>query len=140
VAAHEIRVDRKPLTEDQQRDLGLQYHVAFEKMLRGGDQDAWFILAGSMNVALMLAEMDYGAEFIPEIKAAMQALMRANYRAQETGQWSFDGDGINAMRTALAIHDQQCALATRSEIRAALVALGERVREGHFYSSEMEAA
>lgn len=143
VSNAEKRRDAKPLTNDQQLDLGLAYHIAFENMLKRGDEESWYCLAGSLNVALVLAEKGYGEEFIPEIKAAMEALMSAKYRADRTGKWAFDGPGIQAMRTALGLHDQQCALATRAEIKTVLQAIVKRANEGFMYATsecELEAA
>jgi hypothetical protein len=143
ISSAEKRRDANPLTDDQQRDLGLAYHIAFENMLKRGSEEDWYVLAGSLNVALVLAEKGYGEEFIPEVKAAMEALMAAKYRADRTKRWAFDGVGIQAMRTALEIHDQQCALATRAEIKTVLQAIVKRANEGHMYAAEqchLEAA
>jgi hypothetical protein len=141
--ANERRIDAKPLNDLQQRDLGLAYHIAFENMLKRGSEEDWYILAGTMNVALVLAEQGYGEEFIPEVKVAMESLMDVKYRADRIGKWAFDGAGIQAMRHALELHDQQCALATRSEIKTALQAIIKRANEGHMYAAEqcqLEAA
>lgn len=143
VSSVEKRRDANPLTDDQQRDLGLAYHIAFENMLKRGSEEDWYILAGTMNVALVLAEKGYGEEFIPEIKTAMDAMMDAKYRADRTKRWAFDGAGIQAMRYALELHDQQCALATRAEIKVVLKAIIKRANEGHMYAAEqchLEAA
>jgi hypothetical protein len=132
----EKRRDANPLTDDQQRDLGLAYHIAFENMLKRGSEEDWYILAGTLNVALVLAEKGYGEEFIPEVKAAMEALMATKYRADRTKRWAFDGAGIQAMRVAIEVHDQQCAMATRAEIKVVLQAIIKRANEGHMYAAE----
>lgn len=132
----ERRVDSRELTDTQQRDLGLCYHIAFENMLKRGSEEDWYILAGSLNVALVLAEQGYGEEFIPDIKRAMEGLMSTKYRADRTGRWAFDGDGINHMRIALSLHDQQCALAKRAEIKKALQAITLRANAGYMYAAE----
>ncbi|HEX7911749.1 MAG TPA: hypothetical protein VF534_27160 [Paraburkholderia sp.] len=143
VTANEQRIDAAPLTSGQQTDLGLAYHIAFENMLKRGSEEDWYILASSLNVALVLAERGYGEEFIPEVKAAMESLMDCKYRADRTGKWAFDGAGVIAMRHAITLHDQQCALATRAEIKKALQAIVKRANEGHMYAAEhcqLEAA
>jgi hypothetical protein len=132
----EKRRDANPLTSDQQRDLGLAYHIAFENMLKRGSEEDWYILAGTLNVALVLAEKGYGEEFIPEVKAAMEALMATKYRADSTKRWAFDGQGIQAMRRALELHDQQCALATRAEIKVVLKTIIGRANDGFMYAAE----
>lgn len=136
IAGSERRIDARELNETQQRDLGLCYHIAFENMLKRGSEEDWYVLAGSLNVALVLAEQGYGVEFIPDVKAAMEGLMDCKYRADRTGRWAFDGAAIQAMRRALELHDQQCALAKRSEIKKALQMITERANAGHMYSNE----
>lgn len=139
----ERRIDARELTESQQRDLGLCYHIAFENMLKRGSEEDWYILASSMNVALVLAEQGYGEECIPDIKRAMESLMDCKYRADRTKRWAFDGDGVKHLRTALDIHDQQCAAATRAEIKQALLTITRRANAGYMYAAEdcrLEAA
>lgn len=143
VSRSESRRDANPLMDGQQRDLALCYHISFENMLKRGNEEDWYVLASAMNVALVLAERGYGEEFIPEIKHAMEALMAVKYRADRTGQWAFDGAGIQAMRIAIDLHDQQCALANRGEIKAALKAIVKRANEGVMYAAsecQLEAA
>ncbi|MDN7700043.1 hypothetical protein QZM15_16355 [Burkholderia sp. AU44665] len=135
VSRAENRRDANPLKDDQQRDLALCYHISFENMLKRGNEEDWYVLAATMNVALVLAEQGYGAEYIPEIKSAMESLMDLKYRADRTGQWAFDGAGIQHMRIALELHDQQCALANRGEIKKALKAIVKRANEGHMYAT-----
>lgn len=136
-------IDKSPLTRSQQTDLGLCHHLAFENMLKRGSEEDWYVLASSMNVALVLAEQGYGAEYIHEVKAAMESIMDCKYRADRTKRWAFDGVGIQNMRLALELHDQQCAMATRAEIKAALQAIVKRANEGFMYAAEdcrLEAA
>lgn len=134
IAVHDARVEAAPLTSNQQRDLGLAYHLSFEQMLNGGSETAWHSLAATLNVSLILCERGIGAEFENEIKAAMRALMRARYRQQSTGSWALDGDGLTAMRKALAIHDAQIEIAERGEIRAAINEVYRRVESGDVYA------
>jgi hypothetical protein len=143
VSYAEQRQDANPLKDGQQRDLALCYHISFENMLKRGNEEDWYVLASAMNVALVLAEQGYGEEFIPEIKRAMGSLMDMKYRADRTGHWAFDGAGIQNMRIAIDIHDQQCALANRGEIKKALKAIVKRANEGHMYAAhecELEVA
>jgi hypothetical protein len=130
----ERRRDANPLTSDQQRDLGLAYRLSFDTMLRGGSESAWHSLAASLNIALILCERRIGAEYEPQIKAAMQALMRCKYRQHQTGSWALDAAGIAALRTALEIHDAQVEIAERAEIRAAINEVHRRVETGDVYA------
>lgn len=140
--AEQVR-DANPLKDDQQRDLALCYHISFENMLKRGNEEDWYVLAATMNVALVLAEQGYGEEYIPEIKGAMESLMDVKYRADRTGQWAFDGAGIQNMRVAIDLHDQQCALANRGEIKKVLKTIIERANAGYMYAAtecQLEAA
>ena len=134
IATHGARVEAAPLTSEQQRDLGLAYHLSFEQMLNGGSETAWHSLAAALNVCLILCERGFGAEFETEIKAAMRALMRTKYRQQKTGSWALDGEGLAAMRKALEIHDAQVEIAERGEIRAAINEVYRRVQSGDVYA------
>lgn len=134
IAIHGQRVESAPLTSEQQRDLGLAYHLSFQQMLNGGSETAWHSLAATLNVCLILCERGFGAEFENEIKAGMRALMRTKYRQQQTGSWALDGDGITAMRKALEIHDAQVEIAERGEIRAAINEVYRRVTAGDVYA------
>ena len=137
VSHAECRRDANPLKDDQQRDLALCYHMSFENMLKRGNEEDWYVLAATMNVALVLAEQGYGEEYISEIKSAMESLMNVKYRADHTGQWAFDGAGIQHMRVALGLHDQQCALASRGEIKKVLKTIVDRANAGHMYAWEL---
>ena len=136
VSRAESRRDANPLKDDQQRDLALCYHMSFENMLKRGNEEDWYVLSATMNVALVLAEQGYGEEYIPEIKQAMESLMDLKYRADRTGRWAFDGAGIQHMRVALELHDQQCALASRGETKKVLKVIIDRANAGHMYAME----
>lgn len=134
VANAERRRDAHPLTGDQRTDLGLAYRLSYQTMLNGGSESAWHSLAASLNIALILCERQIGAEYEPQIKAAMQALMRTKYRQQRTGSWALDAEGIAALRGALDVHDAQVEVAERAEIRAAIEEVYRRVDAGETYA------
>jgi hypothetical protein len=136
VATHTARIEAAPLTDDQQRDLGLAYWLSFQSMLTRPAEEHWHTLAASLNVALVLCERDFGAEYIDDIKAAQSALMRTKYRHSETGSWALDGDGTAAIRKALSLHDAQMQVAERAEVRKALQEVHRRITSGDV----MEAA
>lgn len=130
VSAQAARAEAAPLTEDQQRDLGLSYWLSFDQMLHGGSEEAWHSLASTLNICLVLVERGFGAEYESDIKDAQNALMRTKSRRARTGSWSLDADGIAAFRKALAIHDSQMEIAERSEIRAATTEVRRRIEGG----------
>ena len=120
---------RMSLAADQLRDIGVPCHLAIEAMRTGhGNQgEAWGILAGSVNVALLMAEAGIGKEFIADIKQAQAALMRSKARAEKTGVWAFDGEGYNAVAAVIDLHEQQLAEGNVGVIERALHEVRRRI-------------
>lgn len=126
--------DRAPMTDDQVSDIVLSYRIAFEAMLTGGaSEEHWSSCACSLNIAIVLAERGLGEEHIPAFNDALEGAFRARIRAGRTGAWGFDGDAIQAIKTAFLIHDEQLQLATKQEIREALREVHRRVDAGNVY-------
>jgi hypothetical protein len=126
----ERRRDANPLTDDQQRDLGLAYRLSFQAMLTRPEECHWHTLAATANIALLLCEQNFGAEYIDDIKAAQDALMRTMHRQKKTGSWAMDAEGIAAIRKALDLHDAQVEIAERGEIRKAMQEIYRRINAG----------
>ena len=125
---------RMPLADDQTRDLGLAYHISLQAMLSGdGTEQTWSTLACSINIAMLLAEYGIEAAALPTIKLAQEALLRVKDRAQRTGKWAFDGDGIRIILAAVNIHDEQISLATRKQITDALREVTRRIDDGEVF-------
>jgi len=133
VDANEKRKDAKPLASDRQTDIALGHHLSFEALMRCPTEEAWYDLAGNLNMALILCERGIGLEYIEDIKAAMLGMMRAKKRSETTGSLALDGGAIKALRVALEIHDQQLGVAERSELRAAAKTIVSRVKSGDVY-------
>ncbi len=133
---------RMPLAEDQTRDLGLAYHISLQAMLNGhGSEQAWSTLACSINIALLLSEQGIEASAIQTIKLAQEALLRVRDRAQRTGKWAFDGEGIRVILAAVNIHDEQISRVTRKQITDALNEVHRRIEVGEvFIDTTKEAA
>lgn len=126
---------RTPLTDDQTRDLGLAYRLALQSLLCGsGTEQTWSTLACSLNIALVLAENGNGIECIETIKLVQDALLRSRERAQRTGKWGFDGEGIRIILAAVNIHDEQVGNATRGQVIAALEEVNRRVEQNEVFA------
>jgi len=131
--SREKRADAAPLTDEQQRDLGLSFWMSFDAMLREPSGELWGNLSSALNIAIVLCERGFGAECEGEIKAAQEALMRARKRKAKSGSWALDAEGIKAVRAALTIHDEQTRVAERGEMRAALAEVYRRVGAGDVF-------
>jgi hypothetical protein len=133
--------NKLPLGDEQVTDIGITSWHAFSKMVSGTapDADDWAMIASSLNIALMLAEDGYGIEHQDQFNRALEGISRAWVRGSRTGQWRFDGPAIQDVRDALELHDQQCALVTKGDIKRALLEVTARINAGHVYEIEVAA-
>lgn len=122
---------QQPLTQDQIDDLGLAVHLAVERLRIGQPIEGdWHTLAAAVNVSLVLCERGVGAEYLPDIIKAQDALLRVWGRFGTTGQWGFDGPAYKALTRAVAIHEAQAAAITRDGARAAMLEVRRRAARG----------
>lgn len=126
-----------PLREDQLSDLGRNYWLSFTNLTQGSASfESWENCVGSLNMGLVLAEKVFDGQGELEIVAALDGLFKAKLRGGMTGRYRLDGDGIQAVRAALLIHDQQMNLAQRREIVDAIATVHQRVADGNVYRAE----
>lgn len=124
-------VKRMPLDVDQQRDLGIAYHVSLQAMLRGsGTEQAWSTLACTLNIAMLLCEQGIAPSYLHTIQLAQAALVTSRERAQSKERWAFSGDEARVVMRACAIHDEQIEFATRGQIVTAIEEVHRRVSTG----------
>lgn len=116
----EYRAGISPLTDEALTDLGLAYHMAFELMRKHGGEDHFHTLAAAINIAGRFCEMGVCAENATDIEAAIGALNRIRLRAQQSGKWALDGEGLRQVALALDIHDAQMQSVSYNELRAAI--------------------
>lgn len=139
--ANEQRLDAKPLSEQHQTEIALGHHLSFEALMRYPDEAHWYDLCGNLNMALILCERGFGAEYLGDIKASMIGMMRAMRRAEKTGSYELDADAIRSLKVALEVHDQQLAVVERSELRKAAQTIVGRVKRGDVYADfQLEVA
>ena len=126
-----------PLREDQISDLGRNYWLSFTNLTQGSASfESWENCVGSLNMGLVLAEKVFEGQGEDEMVAALDGLFKAKQRGDKTGRYRLDGDGIQAVRISLEIHDQQMKLAHRREIVDAIATVKQRVEDGNVYQSE----
>ncbi|BBP95946.1 hypothetical protein BSFA1_10750 [Burkholderia sp. SFA1] len=123
---------RTPMDKSQTTDLGIAYHVALDEMLKGrGTEEHWSTVVCALNITLVLSERGYGAVLMPTVNAALAGAVRARDRARACGRWGFDGDAINDIREAIALHDEQMNVATKRVVLDALAEVHRRINAGH---------
>lgn len=122
---------RMPLRDDQQRDLGIAYHLQLQAMLRGeGTAQTWATLACSINVAMVLCELGLCAAALPTILLAQDALLSCKARSFRTARWAFSGDEARLVMQACTLHDEQVSSATRAQVTQALNTVNNRLNAG----------
>lgn len=108
-AASEL-LNRRPetLTREQARAISIGCHAALEDLRTGRpdeEQIGWLVNAA--NLALLLAEQGLGDDYMAEIKAGQDALMRMIARHGRTARYALDGPGLLQLAELLRVHDAQ---------------------------------
>lgn len=121
-----------PLADDQLTDIGTGYWLALTNLTTGsGSEASWCTLVCALNIGMVLCEMGIGKEYEDAFVAALDGAFRAKQR--NSGSFRLDGDGLQAVRQALAVHDSQLEVASRSEIVQAMRTVRERIDAGNVY-------
>lgn len=119
---------------DQVRDLQIGAHSSLMAIERGsGTQDDMEQLAITSNVALIMAEGGLGEEFIPEVKEAQRHLLLLQKRLDESGKVGLTGEGMQAVRRLMELHDAQLDHpdCTEGRMTRVLLEIQDRMDAGH---------
>lgn len=123
--------DLQPMNDNQLTDLAIGYWLAFDNMTRrestGYD---WNIIAGSLNIAIVMCEDGINEEALDIFRRSRDASLRAKKRGEEKGIWRYDGADIDTIRTALSIHDQQITQVTQGRMVKVINEVRDRVERG----------
>lgn len=135
-AFNRVIVDAQLLDEAQVLDISLHANLAFDAMRKGAStEDNWVTIACAMNMACVFCEVGIGADYRPDLVAALEACWRVKTRAARTGSWGFDGAGRQAVAFALALHDKQIAFAKCGEVKQVIEEIRRRVRADDVYKN-----
>lgn len=101
-------------------------------------------LASCVNVSLMLCEfavepgrdVDYGQSHIEEVRAAGDALVRAQQRANAGASFAFTGPELESVRVMLDLFEQQVQVVPHREVLQALATAAARIRQGQVIRAE----
>ena len=137
VSRHDVRMmNALPIEGEEATLICVKYWRAFEDIKLGdGTETSYVYLCTAMNITLCLAETGIGEEYVPEMIPALEAMARAAKRGARTGQYRLDGPGMDAVSNALAIHEAQCAVATREDLFAAETMIAARIAAGQVHQT-----
>jgi hypothetical protein len=129
-----MREDTKPIDAHAMTDLGIAYWAAFHQMVHGKSREEdWSVIVVALNIALILSERGIGPEWEAHIVKALDGAFVSYQRAQNLHAWRFDGPALSNVREALEIHDEQVAVATKEDLRLALIEVNNRIAAGNVY-------
>lgn len=123
----------KPAEESAITKLKIGYHMAMVAVTQGRAGKAeWQEIANVLNVAITLAEMGYGDQYLPEIVKAQGAMVLIRERLKATGRITVKAEEMNAINEALELHDQQVELVTVREMETAILSVERQLARGNF--------
>lgn len=130
-------VAASPMCDDQLTDLAGGYMLALTNLAIGNaSEESWECVVCAINIGMALAETTFEGQYIDEFVTALDGLFRAKLRSAKTGNFRLDGEALQAVKIAIAVHDEQLKLAHRKEVIAALRTVQKRVAEGNVYTAE----
>lgn len=121
-----------PIAKGNQDKLAVHYHLSLEAMRRGyGSEQAWQSLADAVNISLCMAESNgLKRDNFNEINEASLALVTCRDRFKSSGKWGMTGDELKTVMRAMAIYDEQNAMATVSQQIRSLAEVKTRIELG----------
>lgn len=129
-----------PIDSRARDELEADAWLCLTTMLAGhGNYETWGVIVKNLNVAIILTEMGYGAEWAPYIRLAMDGAYRSKQRADRTGRWGLDGQAAAAIREALQVHTAQLERASKADVLEALRQMYDSLATGNVYR-DTEAA
>ena len=129
------------LTLEQIVDIKFSTRLALQTMINGNSTDNdWGMIAGAINLALILSEQGYGVEHEDLFIRAQEALVRSHIRGKRTGIWRFDGAGLQDIRDAIELHEAQCDIVSIGDIEAGLNEVKNRLEQGIVFEVQGVAA
>lgn len=126
---------RSSLDDEQAIRLSAATWAAFRAIADGqigfeADEGHWGYLAQAANISMILCERGIGAEFLPDVIAAQEALAVCKARSDDKdGVFRFTGPEYQAVERMLEVHDAQLGVATGAEIMSAIDKIKQRLRQ-----------
>ena len=111
----------------------INHHMAMLAITQGkGGPSDWQVVANALNCAVVLAEMGYGVEYVPEVVKAQGAMVMIRDRLKASGRITIKAMEMQAINEALALHDEQLEIATVRDMEKAILHVEAQLRRGNF--------
>ncbi|MGL4231674.1 MAG: hypothetical protein ACRCWJ_09945 [Casimicrobium sp.] len=116
-----VREHSIPMRDDEKVEVALIFRRAFDALTKGEcDGDLFAGLVMPVNMAIVLCEMNIGAEYMPDAITARDALFAIDETKTKTGRYISRGPEIEALRKIIEIHEAQMDVVSMAELRAAV--------------------
>ncbi len=110
-----------PMREDEKIEVAIIFRRAFDALIKGEcDGELFSGLTLPVNMAIVLCEMNIGAEYMPDAIAARDALYAITETKNKTGRYVARSKEIEALRKIIAVHEAQIDIVSMAELRAAV--------------------
>lgn len=126
----------KPIAEDSKTMLNEQIHSALLAITKGvGEPTHFDVLASTVDIVFMMSMNLFDNAYADEITAARQAMFRLKDRFQRHGVFGFDGEGYNAIKALIVIHDEILNNVTGNEMLQFMRARANAIKGGNYYKT-----
>jgi hypothetical protein len=140
VAFINVISDAQPLEADQRTELGVGYYSSFASVKKGtGTPDQLGMIAGAINISIVLAESGIGSEYLDLLTVAKDSIFRTIQRANNTGKIGFYGPDMHKISEALDVHDMHVEVVSKNEMIDAVNEVRRRIKAGHYEGEVHEA-
>ena len=129
----------KPVQEDSKTMLNEQIHGALLAITKGVGEPAHFdVLASTVDIVFMMSMNLFDHAYATDIDFARKAMFRLKDRFHKHGLMRFDGEGYQAIKELIAIHDEMMNQVTGAEVLQFMNARANAIKGGNYYRGEAE--
>ena len=123
----------RPIEQSKLVNLKLKNHMALKAMTSGSaHRDDWQVLCAAFNMAAVLCDQSVGTEYLQLVKDGMKAHASCRRRFDVVGKLGYSGVELNAVNTAMEVHDAQLEAITVIQVEDAVREVNRRLAAKHF--------
>ena len=129
----------QPVSNQAKDRLNIGIHAALLAFTQGVATKLHFdTLASTVDLCLLASTNLFKNAYLDEIHNARDAMIRCKDRYERTHKLGFDGEGLNAMKLAIDIHDELINNVTGAEVLNFLKQRDHHIRSGNYYKGAEE--
>ena len=129
----------KPVSISSQARLNEAIHGALEAITKGIGEPVHFdVLASTVDIVFMMSMNLFQDAYAEEILRARMSMFRLKDRFHAHGVFGFDGEGYQAIKELIAIHDDVMKNVTGAEVLQFMSARKNAITSGNFYRNDVE--